>query len=165
TKWEKVDDVLTTFGFESLGDFLAALFHNRRRGENDPRTPTHRMVVTQFLNGVSTFKMADLIELIYDHPQSRPKQKYPEQVAAAFSHRKPLDEIRYARPCLNSWATRTVGDEVYRRVGLLAKKTNDPDSRTHVRATTNGKNEDANVATWEDTEFSVQGLADKYQAR
>ncbi|KAJ7815211.1 hypothetical protein B0H13DRAFT_2242621 [Mycena leptocephala] len=162
---KKVDDVLTTFGFESLGDFLAALFHNHRRGENDPRTPTHRMVVTQFLNGVSSFKMADLIELIYDHPQSRPKQKYPEQVAAAFSHSKPLDEIRYARPCLNSWATRTVGDEVYRRVGLLAKKTNDPDSRTHVRATTNGRNEDADVATWEDTEFSIQGLADKYQER
>ncbi|KAJ7923991.1 hypothetical protein B0H13DRAFT_2399024 [Mycena leptocephala] len=165
TKWEKVDDVLTTFGFESVGEFLATLFHNHRRGEPDPRTPTHRIAVTRFLNGVSAFKMADIIELIYDHPQSRPKQKYPDQVEAAFSHTRPLDEIRYARPCLNSWATRIVGNEVYRRVGLLAKKTDDPESRTHVRATTNERTENANVATWEDTEFSVQGLADKYQER
>jgi hypothetical protein len=165
TKWEKVDDVLTTFGFESVGEFLATLFHNHRRGEPDPRTPTHRIAVTRFLNGVSAFKMADIIELIYDHPQSRPKQKYPDQVEAAFSHTRPLDEIRYARPCLNSWATRIVGNEVYRRVGLLAKKTDDPESRTHVRATTNGRTENANVAAWEDTEFSIQGLADKYQER
>jgi hypothetical protein len=45
-----------SFSFESLGDFLAALFHNHRHGENDPRTPTHWMAVTQFLNGVSTLK-------------------------------------------------------------------------------------------------------------
>jgi hypothetical protein len=33
----------------------------------------------------------------------------------------------------------------------------------HIRATTNGKNENATVATREDTKFSIRGLADKYR--
>ncbi|KAJ7470888.1 hypothetical protein FB451DRAFT_1135186 [Mycena latifolia] len=108
--------------------------------------------------------MSDLIELLYDHPQSRPKRKYPDQVAAAFSPHKPLDDIRFARPCLSAWATRLVGNEVYRRLGRLAQKSDDPDSRTHVRATTNGRKEGAKVATWDHMKFTIQGLVDQYRA-
>ncbi|KAJ7431586.1 hypothetical protein B0H11DRAFT_2384233, partial [Mycena galericulata] len=107
--------------------------------------------------------MADLIELIYNHPQSRPKQKHPEELAAAFSSGKSLDDIRFARPCLSSWATRTVGNEVYRRIGRLAKKSDDPDSRSHVRATTNGRKKGVKVATWNHMKFTIQGLADQYR--
>ncbi|KAJ7087479.1 hypothetical protein C8R44DRAFT_565270, partial [Mycena epipterygia] len=106
--------------------------------------------------------MGHLIDLIYDHPQSRPKRKHPAQVAAAFSPHLPLSSILYARPCLSAWATRLIGDETYRRIGQLAKKSDDPDSRTHVRATTNGRKEGAKVATWEHMEFTMQGLAERY---
>ncbi|KAJ7488722.1 hypothetical protein B0H11DRAFT_1676629, partial [Mycena galericulata] len=148
TKWEKIDDVFASYGFDSLGQFLATLFHHHVPGEADPRTHRHKLAVTGFLQGTSTVKMADLIELIYNHPQSRPKQKHPEELSAAFSSGKSLDDIRFARPCLSSWATRTVGNEVYRRIGRLAKKSDNPDSRTHVRATTNGRKKGVKVATW-----------------
>ncbi|KAJ7431690.1 hypothetical protein B0H11DRAFT_1848485 [Mycena galericulata] len=163
SKWEKVDDILSTYGFHNLGDFLATLFYHHARGEEDPRTPRHAAAVTAFLQGASTFKMANLIELIYDHPQSRPRKKFPDQVSAAFSPRKSLDTMRFARPCLSAWAARTVGDEVYRRIGRLAKKSDDPESRTHVRAATNGRTPDANVATWDHMEFTIQRLADQYR--
>ncbi|KAJ6463158.1 hypothetical protein C8R47DRAFT_1225275 [Mycena vitilis] len=130
TKFDKVDDVLSTYGFTSLGDFLATLFHPHRRGEADPRTPKHQATVTAFLQGSSTFKMADFIDL---------------------------------RPCLNAWATRIVGDEAYRRIGHLAKKDDDPDSRTHVRATTNGRNEAALTATWDHMELTVGDLVERYK--
>ncbi|KAJ7661825.1 hypothetical protein B0H17DRAFT_953379, partial [Mycena rosella] len=163
TKWDKVDDVLTTYGFQNLGDFLITLFHPHQRGEEDPRTHRHQVAVTRFLQGSSSVKMADLIELIYNHPQSRPKLKHPNEVTAAFSPRKPLEDIHFARPCLSAWATRTVGNETYRRIGRLAKKTTDPDSRTHVRATTNGRTEGAEVVTWDHMNFTIEGLANKYR--
>ncbi|KAF7371704.1 hypothetical protein MVEN_00026800 [Mycena venus] len=163
SKWQKIEDVLTTYGFDSLGEFLETLFHIHERGDHDPRKPTHIGTVTSFLNGSSTIAMAAILMLIYRHPQSRPKTKYPDQVEAAFSPHKPLEEIRFARPCLNAWATRVVGDEIYRRIGKLARKDDDPNSRTHIRATTNGRKKDARVMTWEDTEFTIQGLADQYR--
>ncbi|KAJ7723584.1 hypothetical protein B0H16DRAFT_1666140 [Mycena metata] len=164
SKFEKVDDVLATYGFKSLGEFLTTVFYHHRRADGlDPRTPRHKAAVTSFLQGASTFTMSDIIPLLYDHPQSRPKKKQANQLAHAFSPHTPLSEIRSARPCLSAWATRTVGDEAYRRVGLLAKKSDDPASRTHIRASTNGRKEGARVATWEDMNFSIQGLADQYR--
>ncbi|KAJ7020892.1 hypothetical protein C8F04DRAFT_1224175 [Mycena alexandri] len=159
-----MDDVLATYGFKSLGDFLSTLFHHHRRSDGpDPRTPRHKATVTSFLQGASACKMSDIITLIYDHPQSRPKRKQAEQLALAFSPHAPLSDIRSARPCLSAWATRTVGDEAYRRVGRLAQKSDDPVSRTHIRASTNGRKEGTRVATWDDMNFTIQGLADQYR--
>lgn len=156
TPWEKVDDVLTTYGFASLGNFLAVLFYHRPTDDNDPRTSRHKAAVTSFLQGSNKFKMGHLITPIYDHPQ-------PDQVAAAFPSHLPLSSILYPRTYLSAWATRIIGDETYRRIGRLAKKSDDPDSRTHVQATTNGRKEGAKVATWEHMEFTMQGLADHYR--
>ncbi|KAJ7872195.1 hypothetical protein B0H14DRAFT_3131668 [Mycena olivaceomarginata] len=36
TCWQKMDDVLTTYGFESLGEFLSVLFHPPVRGRETP---------------------------------------------------------------------------------------------------------------------------------
>ncbi|KAK7015321.1 hypothetical protein R3P38DRAFT_3321645 [Favolaschia claudopus] len=163
SKWEKVDEVFLNWGFDSLGEFLQAVFHPHRRGEEDLRTPRHVATVTRFLQGSSAVKLADIIELIYNHPQSRPKLKFPDQINAAFSPDKPLEEIRFAKPCLNAWATRVVGDELYRRTGQLARKNDDPNDRRHLRASTNGRKEGVRVVTWDDTRFTIQGLADRYQ--
>ncbi|KAF7358185.1 hypothetical protein MVEN_00867000 [Mycena venus] len=108
--------------------------------------------------------MADIIPLIFNHNSSRPKQKHPDQRAAAFSPYKPLKEIRYARPCLAAWATRVVGDRIYQRVGKLARKNrSDPRSRRHLRATSNGRSENADVVEWEDVKFSIEELAGLYK--
>ncbi|KAJ6545695.1 hypothetical protein B0H19DRAFT_1308385 [Mycena capillaripes] len=162
TKWKKMDDFLTSYGFENLGDFLAILFHPRVRGEPNPRTRRHRAAVSAFLQGCSNTKMADLIELLYNHPQSRPKKKYPDQCAAALSPHKPLGEILFARPCLSSWATQVVGNRAHFRVGKLGRKPKEGRSRRHLRATTNGRNPNAQVVEREDTDFTIQGLAEQY---
>ncbi|KAJ7088161.1 hypothetical protein C8R44DRAFT_892953 [Mycena epipterygia] len=60
TPWEKVDDVLMTHGFESLGEFLEALFHHHPTDDMDPQTPCHKATVTSFLQGSNKLKMAHL---------------------------------------------------------------------------------------------------------
>ena len=163
SKWEKIDAVLETYGFDNLGDFLLTLFHPHTRDETDQRTPRHRAAVTKFLQGASTINMSHLIPVLYNHPQSRPKVKNTDQRAAAFSALKPLKEIRFAQPFMSAWATRIVGEEAYRRIGRLSKKSDDPSmSRTHVRASTNGRAKNVQVATWEHTRFTIQELIHKY---
>ncbi|KAF8145003.1 hypothetical protein K438DRAFT_1630871 [Mycena galopus ATCC 62051] len=161
TKFDKIHDVLKTYGFPNLGDFLRILFHPRIRGETDKRTRTHRQAVAAFLQGRSTFKMADLIDLLYNHNKSRPKKTNPDH-AAAFSSVKPLSEIGCARPCLSAWATRLVGNHAYYRVGKLARKGTGR-NRRHLRAATNGRTENTDVVEWEDMEFTIEGLGAQYQ--
>ncbi|KAJ7213989.1 hypothetical protein GGX14DRAFT_322691, partial [Mycena pura] len=163
SRWQKVDEVLTNYGFDSLGDFLETVFYVHKGDDDDPRTPKHVAVFTSFLQGSSFVKMAHILQLIYTHPQSRPKIKYPDQVDAAFSSDKPLEEIRFARPCLNAWAVRTVGNELYHRIGRLVAKDKNPTSQTHIRATTNGRKEGVRTITWEDTNFTMHGLADRFR--
>lgn len=163
SRWQKVDAVLTSYGFDSLGDFLETVFYVHKGDDDDPRTPKHVAAVTSFLQGSSSIKMAHILQLIYAHPQSRPKIKYPDQVDAAFSSDKSLEEIRFARPCLNAWAVRTVGNELYRRIGRLVAKDKNPASQTHIRATTNGRKEGVRTMTWEDTNFTMHGLADRFR--
>jgi hypothetical protein len=46
--------------FDSFGDFLAVLFHNRIHGESDPRGLTHAKSVARFLQGHTTIRMANI---------------------------------------------------------------------------------------------------------
>ncbi|KAJ7876307.1 hypothetical protein B0H14DRAFT_3130444, partial [Mycena olivaceomarginata] len=164
TCWEKMDHALTTYGFDSLGEFLSVLFHPRKRGEKDLRTRSHRHTVAAFLKGRSKITMADIIPLIFNHPRSRPKKRDTDQHSASFSPSKPLSEIRYARPCLSAWATRLVGDRIYYQVGKLARKSRtDTRSRRHLRATTNKRTNSKDVIEWEDVAFSVEELAALYR--
>ncbi|KAJ7155664.1 hypothetical protein C8R46DRAFT_910243 [Mycena filopes] len=163
TRFQKIDDVLKTWAFRSLGDFLSALFHPRVRG-NDPRTKRHRQVVGAFLQGHTNTAMGDIIQLIYNHHKSRPKESNTADRSAAFSPSKSLKKIRCAAPCLSAWATGLVGAHAHRRVGKMARKPQAGGrSRRHLRASTNGRNERAEVVEWEDIEFTIDGLADQYK--
>ncbi|KAJ7208822.1 hypothetical protein GGX14DRAFT_632643 [Mycena pura] len=164
TCWQKIDHVLATYGFHSLGEFLSVLFHPRKRGEKDLRTKSHRQTVAAFLKGHSKITMAHIIPLIFNHHHSRPKKRDTDQYSAAFSPSKPLSEIRYARPLLSAWATRLVGDRIYYRVGKLAHHNRaDARKRRHLRATTNKRTNNTNIIEWEDVAFSVDELATLYQ--
>ncbi|KAJ7815078.1 hypothetical protein B0H14DRAFT_2375595 [Mycena olivaceomarginata] len=163
SKWEKMDDLLSSYGFLSLGDFLDVLFHNHARDEPDPRTPRHIAAVNKFLSGSNTFRMSHLIERLYHHRESRPKRRHTAERAAAFSPHIPLEDIHFAQPSLSAWATRLVGNRIHDSVGTLARKNrDDSESRTHIRASTNGKDPNARVVSWEDTHFTIEGLAQKY---
>ncbi|KAF7371606.1 hypothetical protein MVEN_00016000 [Mycena venus] len=163
TCWQKMNDVLTTYGFDSLGEFLSVLFYARKRGEKDCRTKSHRQTVAAFLKGQTKITMAHIIPLIYNHHRSRPKRD-TAQHSAAFSPSIPLSDIRYARPCLSAWATRLVGDRIYYRVSKLAHKNrSDARNRRHLRATTNKRTNSTDIIEWEDVAFSVEELAALYQ--
>ncbi|KAJ7711813.1 hypothetical protein B0H16DRAFT_1257499, partial [Mycena metata] len=164
TDFQKMDDVLKNWGFRSLGDFLATLFHPRVRGEKDHRSSRHRQVVAAFLQGRSNVAMADIIPLLYNHHKSRPKRLNTAERSAAFSPYKPLAQIRFAAPCLSAWATRIVGDAAYSRVGKMARKPKDGSRhRRHLRASTNGRSPNTQVVAWEDVDFTIEELAHGYK--
>ncbi|KAF8166721.1 hypothetical protein K438DRAFT_1528770, partial [Mycena galopus ATCC 62051] len=163
SKYQKIHDILKTYSFRNIGDFLAALFHPRTRGEKDKRTNRHRQAVAAFLQGRTSSTMAHIIDLIYTHHKSRPKKKDPDYLAG-FSPSKPPSEIGCARPCLSSWATQLVGDHAYFRVGKLARKGRATGrNRRHLRARTNGRTERTEVVEWEDVEFTIDGLSAQYR--
>ncbi|KAF8216823.1 hypothetical protein K438DRAFT_1559418, partial [Mycena galopus ATCC 62051] len=72
-------------------------------------------------------------------------------------------EIRCARPCLSSWATRLVGNRAYYCVGKLTQKQHGHRNRRHLRAQTNARTENAEVVEWEDMEFGMQEFAVQYE--
>ncbi|KAJ7321910.1 hypothetical protein DFH08DRAFT_712721 [Mycena albidolilacea] len=159
SKWEKMDNLLSSYGFLSLGDFLDVLFHNHARDEPEPRTPRHITAVNKFFSGSNTFQISHLIERLYHHRESRPKRRHTAEHASAFSPHIPLEDIHFAQPSLSAWATRLVGNRIHHSVGTLARKNrDDSESRTHIRASTNGKDPNARVVSWED----IEGLAQKY---
>lgn len=170
TMWAKTHDVLTIIqkDFKSLGEFLEYLFDNVERAK-DPRTERHTSMVTTLLQGTSNVNIGNIIELIFNHRQSNPaKGSLHVELDMGYSSTIPLNKIRYARPCLSSWATRLVGDKVYRQVAELTKNDpSDPEDRTQLRATRNSRSKSmVPQVTWEDLgRFSIPSLAMKYQHR
>ncbi|KAJ7770955.1 hypothetical protein B0H14DRAFT_3096055 [Mycena olivaceomarginata] len=133
TEFEKINTLLEDWPFSSI------------------RAPKrHERVVTRFLQGKDKGKMADIIELIYHHRQSRPKPKYPAERAAAFSARIPFGTLKHAAPALSDWATQLVKARAH-----FVKKCGDPASRSHIRARSN--------ATWEDVKFTILDVAQHYE--
>jgi hypothetical protein len=170
SKWQKADNIvhLITKEFRSLGAFLEILFHVRDASVNDPRTPSHKLQVTAFLEGQSNVRMAHIIDLIYCHPQGWPPKGdtesdlyfAPPDVAAP-------NDIKFARPALSTWALQLVGPDIRREVGGLTENDpNDPEDRTQLRASTNGRAKHVRVATWNDLGIvSIPWMAGTYKWR
>ncbi|KAJ6587401.1 hypothetical protein B0H10DRAFT_1961406 [Mycena sp. CBHHK59/15] len=119
SEWEKADQLLAQINkdFASLGRFLEVLFYNRISGVLDPRTNRHVQSVAAFLNGTNNVTMGTLINLLYNHPQSRA----PSNALDYSLHFSPPDvasprDIDYARPALSTWALQTVVPELRRQV-------------------------------------------------
>lgn len=87
TPWAGVDSILELIGneFESLGEFLSFLFHNRNYTLTDPRTARHRSVVSSFLHGECKINVGMIIELIYRHRASQPRTTSHERDLAFSS--------------------------------------------------------------------------------
>ncbi|KAJ6615998.1 hypothetical protein B0H10DRAFT_1949475 [Mycena sp. CBHHK59/15] len=159
---------LITKEFRSLGAFLEVLFHVRDFSVNDPRAPSHEHMVTSFLNSNSNIGMADIIDLIYDHPQSRPTNDNPESQLYFC----PLDvaspkDINFGRPALSTWALQKVGPEMRRQVGNLTQNDpDDPEDITQLRASTNGRAKYICLATWNHLgRVSIPWMAGTYKRR
>ncbi|KAJ6562926.1 hypothetical protein B0H10DRAFT_2239795 [Mycena sp. CBHHK59/15] len=124
SEWEKADQLLAQINkdFASLGRFLEVLFYNRISGVLDPRTNRHVQSVAAFLNGTNNVTMGTLINLLYNHPQSRA----PSNALDYSLHFSPPDvasprDIDYARPALSTWALQTVVPELRRQTPAWRK--------------------------------------------
>ncbi|KAJ7157224.1 hypothetical protein C8R46DRAFT_1165604 [Mycena filopes] len=144
------------------------MFYNRISGVFDPRTPRHVRAVTAFLGGKSNVTMATLINLFYNHPQSRPSKDSPD-----FSlHFAPPDissprDINAARPALSTWALQIVGPELRRQTWELTQNDpTDPADTTQLRASTNGRAKNIRLATWDVFDrVSIPRIASTYKRR
>lgn len=170
TQWQKADSIVKhiTSEFRSLGAFLEILFHVRDFSVNDPRTNSHKLMVTSFLGGESNAGMGQIIELIYRHPRSRPPNANSESglYFSLLGVKAPAD-IRFTRPALSTWALQTVGPEMRSQIGLLTQ--NDPDNpedTTQLRASSNGRAKNVRLATWDDFgKVSIPWIAETYRRR
>ncbi|KAJ7458253.1 hypothetical protein FB451DRAFT_1406554 [Mycena latifolia] len=168
--WQKADDILATItkDFRSLGAFLEVVFYNRISGVPDPRTPRHARAAAAFLGGESNVTMGTIINLIYNHRQSR-APKGSGQYLLDFS---PPDvasprDIDYARPSLSTWALQIVDLELRRQVGRLTQNDPaDPTDTTQLRASTNGRAKKVRLATWDTLgRVSIPFIATTYKRR
>jgi hypothetical protein len=90
-QWE-IDSILEQISnnFNSLGEFMKLLLHQKSRDMSDERTPRHRMMVSLFLSGRST------IALIYNHSKSQPS-KLLVNISALYA--------RVVSPIFSVWRT------------------------------------------------------------
>ncbi|KAJ6478358.1 hypothetical protein C8R45DRAFT_1157217 [Mycena sanguinolenta] len=147
TKWQKVDDIVHTISknFRSLGAFLEVLFHIRDGSGKDPRTSSHEQMVTAFLQGASNVGMAQIIDLIYHHPQSRPSKSHPDS------------QLYFATPDMLRPGTSATRSLLFLH-GLY--------SVTQLRASTNGRAKNIRLATWDDIgRVSIPWIAGTYKRR
>ncbi|KAJ7738991.1 hypothetical protein B0H16DRAFT_1424719 [Mycena metata] len=168
--WEKADGILGTIikDFDSFAHFLEVMFYNRIPGVTDPRTTRHVRVVTAFLGGKTNVTMATIINLLYNHPQSRASRDSPD-----FSlHFSPPDvasprDIDCARPALSTWALQIVGPELRRQTwDLTQNDPSDPTDTTQLRASTNGRAKNIRLATWDAFgRVSIPRIASTYKRR
>jgi hypothetical protein len=98
SQWEKIDSILEQISneFNSLGEFMKLLLHQKSRDMSDECTPRHRMMVSLFLSGRSTIGMGQVIALIYNHSKSQPS-KLLVNISALYA--------RVVSPIFSVWRT------------------------------------------------------------
>ncbi|KAJ7751643.1 hypothetical protein B0H16DRAFT_1766472 [Mycena metata] len=168
-KFAAVDELLKTWKFDTIGDFLSILFYNKPRGDPDPRGTTHAHAVAQFLRGRSKIKMCDILPLVYHHKASYPTKKSADshEKKSMFSTAGPENEINHARPFMSTWAARLVASEARKQVGRATRDDPDrPEEHSRFRASSNGRT-NAHVVTWPEllANFSITKIHAKYCLR
>ncbi|KAJ7678723.1 hypothetical protein B0H17DRAFT_1206647 [Mycena rosella] len=168
--WDKADEILLTIGkeFNSFAHFLEVIFYNRISGVPDPRTTRNVRAVAAFLGGETNVTMATIINLLYNHPQSRPERDSPDFLL----YFPPPDissprDINCARPALSTWALQIVGPELRRQTwDLTQNDPTDPTDTTQLRASTNGRAKNIRLATWDAFgRVSIPRIASTYKRR
>ncbi|KZP25600.1 hypothetical protein FIBSPDRAFT_1041245 [Athelia psychrophila] len=169
TSWEKVESIVIEINknFNSLGEFLSLLFHNRDYDLPDPRQPAHTYSVSAFLHGNSNVTMATIIPLIYHHRAGKPTITSSERGEPFSPTVDPL-VVKNARPALLAWAAHLVGKELHRQMLQLSKNDpHDPHDTTQLRASTKGRAQpNVPLVTWEALgRLSMDGLAETFSRR
>jgi hypothetical protein len=177
TKLEKMEQVISTItnDFDSMGDFLQTLFYIHSRADReshkaDPRAQNHQAAVTTLLQGSASVRIADIITLIYKHPQSQPSTKSDRffERKLAFSPGTSIADIRHALPALSTWEMHLVADRLSLEITTLTRDDpSDPTDHAQLRASANERSRSSTkVLAWHDLgKLSMQDIADRYQRR
>lgn len=108
----------------SLGDFLVTVFQHPpkgSKGKGPGRTQKQAQMVSKFLRGKSDIKAEDLVDLIYNHPDARPKEARSTAERPASAVNRP-DPEPMARWRIQEWAVRLVESIVNKEFGTMASK-------------------------------------------
>lgn len=126
----KIDVVLTAISGVNwkLGDFLYHIFlpPDELVGTyNHPgkasRTTRRTQILSKLLSGDSTYKLGQILELIYNPPFSRPSSQYYD-ASRNFSTTRPSNTIDFTKPALSTWALQLVAEEMRRESGSLISR-------------------------------------------
>ncbi len=141
TRFQKVDDILELCSekFDSLGEFLDALFHSVSRRSEDPHSQMHINMIVTFLGGRSTFRTVNIVEKMHSHCYSIPHGQLAckSELDLAFDAQVDPHTIHYARPALSIWALRIVGQRSRSEIESLTRDDpGNPEFRVHLIAAT-----------------------------
>jgi len=94
-----------------MGELLANLLVHPHHGT---RTHRHRAFVNNFLAGIGSGpKLSDIIQMIYDHPDSVPPTNHHDR-EEYFSFTTSPASISYAQPSLSTWASSLIQKQLQR---------------------------------------------------
>ncbi|KAJ6448685.1 hypothetical protein C8R45DRAFT_1084422 [Mycena sanguinolenta] len=172
SRYEHVDAVLHCIldHFMSLAHFMEALTENFPVGSSDPRSDYHRLVVSSWLGGRSTFGPAHFVEAIYHNRYSVPchTSVHVDELDQVFDGQRDPKDFHYARPALSAWATQLVGKRCALEIGKLGHDDpNHPDFHAFLRSATNARSSGKHpTASQEDVfQFSMERSATILQSR
>lgn len=143
TPLQKVHEVLTVMEKHhmTLGDFLYHLLSRHQpTGKSGPAnlsnrpTSRHVAMLSAFLRGKTTHTMSTIIEMIYNHPFSKPKRQSTER-PLHFPTAQDFKTIKHARPALSAWAILLCVSECAKQIRRLSKKS----AGLHLRLSQNAR--------------------------
>ncbi|KAI0070832.1 hypothetical protein K474DRAFT_1701943 [Panus rudis PR-1116 ss-1] len=131
---EKLDSIISFIRgkYWSLGKFLYLLFREKDEDGTSvwqSQSPSHRGFVCSFLQGNSQYTAGEIVELLYEHRDSKPASSHHKS-KEMFSTTLDTKNICYAQPALSCWATYLVASQVIRESNRLIS----PGSGLRVRA-------------------------------
>jgi hypothetical protein len=136
--------------------------------KEDPRGVAHGLAVARFLQGKTTIKMSDIIDLIYSHKHSAPLSRstqYHER-HAPFSPSVSAAEIKSMRvPSLFTWATNLVGNQVHQEIHKLTVEGPTTLISAHPLMVDAQKMASIWLLGRRLGKFSIGGLCEKYRKR
>jgi len=120
----EIDDILEDIkalpGRGSIGEFLSFLFSIPTR-KGPSRSKQHAFTVSRFLQGRAKVKPDDIVDLMYEHPDSRPKAIRQSISRAANPDRR--NEKVMGRGMIQEWAIKKVEGLVDKEARAVSSKT------------------------------------------
>ncbi|KAL0563870.1 hypothetical protein V5O48_018192, partial [Marasmius crinis-equi] len=154
--------IFDELGYSSLGSFLLQLIPPIPRNNSGDFGKRHKRKLKSFLQGKSKDKPLHLLTTMYNHRYSSPvyNSKFRHEKLSAFSPTPP-ENLRYANPAISCWATRTIGDQLYKEIGRLTVNDGSAPYHAQIVASTNERGQQKGVRTITREDIMTFRVADR----